>query len=178
MLKVSAVFLFGTLSIAPAFAEPLRSAEISSVEVGIFCPAPPVGSAPAPRTIAGATHIIAEEPRFAALGAQVPAVIGMGFGVKSQAADPDGLGAITMVLTHPPMGEGQITLQQFQTRISGQESSLTMYQFDYPYELVEGIWMFTALQGERALFSASFEVVDAEDLPELARLCQFADLLS
>ncbi|MEO1640767.1 MAG: DUF3859 domain-containing protein [Pseudomonadota bacterium] len=154
------------------------SSVISNVEVGIVCPPEPIGSTPAPGTIAGATHIIVEEPQFVSVGSVVPAAIGVGFGVKSQAVDPAGLGAITMVLTHPPMGDAQITLQQFQTSISGQDPSLTFYQFDYPYELVEGTWMFTAMQGEQALFSVSFEVVDPLGMPSLAEMCGYSNLFS
>ena len=161
-----------------ARADALASALIASVEAGIICPPSDMGSAPAPDTLAGTTHILTEEPPFAAAGTRVPAVLGLGFGIKSQSTDPTGIVGVTMVVTHPPMGASGATTQRFQTSISGQAPSLTFYQFDHKYELVLGTWTMTAFAGEEALFSVSFDVVDPRQLPELASVCNYLDLLS
>lgn len=159
-------------------AEVPTSAAVASVEAGVLCPPEPVGSIPAPDTLAGQTHVIETEPEFAAITTRVPASIGVGFGIKSQSTAVEGINGVTMVVTHPPMGANSITNQSFLTRIGGDASSLTFYQFDYAYELVLGTWQFTAVSGDETLFSKAFEVVDPRLVPELAGLCGYLDQLS
>ncbi|WP_322890564.1 MULTISPECIES: DUF3859 domain-containing protein [unclassified Yoonia] len=151
---------------------------IASLRAGVVCGPPVVGSAPAPDTIAGSTHLIEETPPFIAEITQVPAVIGIGFGVKAQAADPDGLSGVTMIVTHPPMGDAGVTRQSYTSWISGTEPSMTFYQFDEDYERVTGTWTFTAVLGDEELFSVDFEVVPPQALPGLAEACGYGDLLS
>ncbi len=166
------------LSAAASFADAVTSPAVVSVQAGILCAPEPVGSLPAPDTLAGKTHLIETEPAFAATTTQVPASIGVGFGVKSQASAADGINEVMMLVTHPPMGADGVTAQSFQTRISGANPSLTFYQFDYAYELVPGTWQFTAFSGEEALFTVAFDVVDPRLVPELAGLCGYPNLLS
>ncbi|WP_108813515.1 DUF3859 domain-containing protein [Loktanella sp. Alg231-35] len=161
-----------------AFAEAETSETIASVEAGLICPPAGMATSPAPGTLAGTTHIIAEEPPFAALTQTVPAVLGLGFGIKSQSTDIDGLSDVLMVVEHPPMGSTQTTQQSFFTNISGIGPSLTFYQFDHNYELVLGTWKMIAFHGDEVLFSTQFEVVHPRSLPELAQLCHYRDLLS
>jgi len=151
---------------------------ISEIEAGVVCAPDPVDSVPAPDTVAGTTHVIDVEPRFVSVTRVVPAALGVGFGVKSRSTDPAGLAPVTMVLTHPPMGPEKTVEQRFVTRISGQAASLTFYQFDYGYELVPGTWTFTAMQGDAALYSVAFEVVEPHMLPDLATACGYLNLLS
>ena len=161
-----------------AWAEGATSPTISYLQAGIICPPEIIGSAPAPGTLAGTTHIIDQEPAFVSIARTVPAVLGIGFGIKAQSTAPDGIDGVTMVVAHPPMGASAIELQSFETRVSGDAPSLTFYQFDYVYELVKGTWRMTAMSGETALFSVSFEVVDPREAPELANICGYLDLLS
>ena len=178
MLKRYAL-LFTLCLVAPfAAAQGVMSSAIASLEAGLICPPETVGSAPAPGTLAGTTHIIDQEPPFVANTRRVPAVLGLGFGVKSQSTDRVGLDDVTMVVSHPPMGDRGVTVQEFQTRISGDSPSITFYQFDYAYELVPGTWQMTAMSGETALFSVNFEVVAPRDAMDLAGVCAGLDLLS
>ena len=167
------------------FALPLSGAaqnidytRITSLTAGVVCGPPVIGSSPAPDTIAGTTHIVAEDPPFIAEITQVPAVLGIGFGVKAQAMNPDGLSDVTINVTHPPMGRGGITQQSYQTWISGADTSMSFYQFDEEYERVTGTWTFTASHAGDELFSVSFDVVPPTALPELAEACGYLDLLS
>jgi len=166
------------LSSVAASAEGDFASTVQQLDAGILCAAEPVGAAPAPDTIAGETHIIGEEPDFVRLGHSVPAAIGIGFGIKSLATEAEGIGNVDMVVSHPPMGQNQITTQRFTTSISGVDPSLTFYQFDYAYELVLGTWTFTAMSDEDVIYTVNFEVVDPRQVPELAGLCTGPDLLS
>ncbi len=165
-------------ALAEATGKVLTGPEIAGVEVGVICPPEPVGSSPAPGTLAGTTHVIDEDPPFVSNTRIVPAAIGIGFGVKALATDAAGLQDVVMVVTHPPMGKEKISTQSFQTRIGGNAPSVTFYQFDYAYELVTGRWQMTAMSDDTVLYQASFDVVPPQDVPELAGVCGYENLLS
>jgi len=156
----------------------VTSSLIASVEAGVICAPESVGTADAPGTVAGTTHIIADEPPFVAVTRRVPAVMGIGFGIKSLSSDENGLSDVTMKVTHPPMGGSGAQLQTFVTSIRGTNPSLTFYQFDYDYELLPGIWQMEASIGEEVLYRTTFEVLPPELVPELAEACGFQDLFS
>lgn len=166
------------MSAGSAQAENFRAPEIAFLEAGILCGPETTGTLPAPGTIEGATHIIENEPDFVSTVQVVPAVLGLGFGVKSQSVMPDGIDSVEIFVSHPEMGETAAAIQSFTTRISGANPSLTFYQFDHIYELVHGTWKFMARSGETTLYAVSFEVVDPRLVPELASLCGYMDLLS
>ncbi len=147
-------------------------------EAGIVCAPPTVGTAPAPDTVAGNTHLIDVEPAFVSTKRRVPAVLGIGFGVKAQAHDPAGIPEVTMTMTHPAMGKTRATTQTFQSRIAGDKPSLTFYQFDFNYEMALGTWHMEAAQGGKLLYRTTFEIVAPHQVPELARICGFEDMLS
>lgn len=151
---------------------------IGSLESGVICPPPSVGETAAPGTVAGVTHLVAEDPPFVSMSSRVPAVMGIGFGVKTMTTDLLGIGDVTMTVTHPPMGKDGITQQTFQTRIDGTSPSLTFYQFDYAYELVQGRWQMEATKNGEILYRTSFDVVAPKAAPELAQICGFEELLS
>ncbi len=151
---------------------------IASVQSGVVCPPSTVGSSPAPDTVAGTTHLIEEEPPFVSLSNRVPAVLGIGFGTKALSEAAMGIDTVTMTVTHPPMGAGGAVRQSFETRISGLDPSLTFYQFDYDYELVRGIWQMEASKNGTVLYRTTFEIVGPEQVPELAAICGFEELLS
>ena len=161
----------------PISSVPIRD-DIINLQAGIICPPETVGTNIAPGTIAGATHIIDVDPPFAAHTQQIPAILGIGFGIKSQTLTQGGLDDITMTVTHPAIGADKTKQQNFTSRIDNQAPSLIFYQFDYPYELAEGTWTMTATHQDEVLFSVAFDVVPPETLPELANICGYDNLLS
>jgi hypothetical protein len=163
---------------SPCAAQDVVAGVLFSFEAGVICPPETVGTAPAPGTVAGVTNQIAEDPPFVSTGRRVPAVLGVGFGVKAMATDGNGIDNVTMRVTHPPMGPDKVTVQTFQTRISGLDPSLTFYQFDYSYEVLQGKWTMEAIKDDKTLYRTSFDVVPAQKLPELAMVCGFENMLS
>ncbi|RYG91598.1 DUF3859 domain-containing protein [Loktanella sp. IMCC34160] len=149
---------------------------ISRFEAGIICAPEVVGFREAPDTVAGVTNIIDSEPDFVSTGRYVPAVEGMGFGVKTHGRGVDLIG-VTVTTTHPPMGAEGITQQTYVRDMSGFGPAIVLYQFDYPYELVLGRWTFTAEHEGEILFRASFTVVPPEAVPSLAGVCGYEELL-
>jgi hypothetical protein len=154
------------------------SPDVASFETGVICAPPSVGEAIAPGTVAGTTHIIEVEPPFVSVNNRVPAVLGIGFGAKTMADNIAGIDNVTMTITHPPMGPTQATSQTYQSHISGLDPSLTFYQFDYDYELLTGIWQMQAEADGRIIYRTTFEVLPPDQVPELAAICGFENLLS
>lgn len=163
---------------APLAAQDKTGPAIAALETGVICPPESTGTRPAPDTVAGVTNVIQDEPPFVSTANRVPAVMGIGFGAKAMSESVFGIDNVTMTITHPPMGATQATTQSFQTSISGTDSSITFYQFDYDYELLPGTWTMTARNGEEVLYSTAFEVVPPQAIPELAAICNFEELLS
>lgn len=162
----------------PALGQDRSSDAIASLRSGVVCDPETAGLSEAPDTISGTTHVLAEDPPFVSESNRVPAVLGIGFGVKSMSTEVTGLSDVTLRVTHPPMGADGTTAQSFQTSISGTRESLAFYQFDYAYEMVPGPWVMTAEQAGVVLFETRFEVLPPEMVPELAGICGFEELLS
>lgn len=150
---------------------------ISAFEAGIICAPEVTGTNPAPDTVAGVTNIVDGPVEWVSRGRAVPSVLGMGFGAKAQAKGGD-IWPVTVVVTHPPMGEGGLTRQSYETIVQGDTLSITLYQFDFDYELLPGPWVIEAYDGDLLLYRANFTVVAPQMVPELATICGFEDLLS
>lgn len=149
---------------------------INDFKAGIFCAPEVIETQPAPGTVSGETNIIKSTPEFVSTGRNVPAVLGMGLGVKSVAKGyfiPD----VTVVVTHPPLGPNGATSQTYMTSIQSTRTSISLYQFDYNYELVLGPWTVSAYDGDELLYRANFNVVSPELVPELASVCNYEHLL-
>ena len=76
------------------------------------------------------------------------------------------------------MGNEAVTLQSYETSISGIDPSITFYQFDFAYELLPGVWTIEARKDTTLLYRSRFVVIPPQDIPELADVCGFIDLLS
>lgn len=178
-MKRTPKLIFALLAqVSSAVAEGALPPAAITTEAGIVCPPEPIGTEPAPNTLAGTTYVIADDPAFVSHGRQVPAVLGVGFGVKSRPTDGTDYLTVTIVLTHPKMGDAGVTVQSYDTQISSIGPSLAFFQFDHPYELVKGRWTFTAKSENAVLYSIDFEVVDPAQVPNLADICRYSDLLS
>lgn len=171
------VFFIAPFPLGAAPSDRISSA-ISAIKAGIICAPLVVGTNPAPDTVAGVTNIVEGDPQFISNGRQVPAVIGIGFGIKAQALAGRNLNGVIVTVMHPPMGGAGITRQTYPAAISDAAMTLIMYQFDFDYELVQGPWTFEVAQGDEAILHVEFEVVAPQMVPQLATLCGFENLLS
>lgn len=161
----------------PVMAEDNLTPAIAELQAGVICAPEVISTVPAPDTVAGISNIIAGDPPFVTNGRVVPAVIGIGFAIKARSAGQD-YPFVTMVVTHPPMGDQGTTRQSYDSSLSAAEMSLTAWQFEFDYELVTGPWTVSAFDGDTLLFSIGFDVVPPAMLPELAATCGYQDLLS
>ncbi len=158
----------------------LVSPRLATFQAGIICAQDITDTRPAPGTIAGITNVLVGEPDFVSTGRSVPAVIGVGFGVKSTAQTPLGYDSVIITVTHPPMGPNGVSVETYDTSINGvgAPNSMTFFQFDQEYELAIGTWTITASEGGKPLFSATFDVMPPQLVPDLAAVCGYQNLLS
>lgn len=153
------------------------SPRVSTLVAGLFC-APPEGERrPAPDTIAGWIHAPDAPVEMIAEGQVVPAVIGLGFGVRYLRAD-DQDARVHYTVTHPPMPPSNLTEQSWDSPVSAGYIDSAFFQFDIEDELQPGDWSFRASIGGEQLFDVGFTVRPASELPHLAALCRGGTLLS
>lgn len=175
MIRIALALLLSLAS--PVLAQDTVSPAIAELLAGVVCAPEVVGTVPAPDTVAGISNVIDSDPPFVTSGRVVPAVIGIGFAIKARSAKRE-YPLVTMVITHPPMGDAGATRQSFDSRLAMTDLSLTAWQFEYDYELVPGPWTISAYDGDALLFSIAFDVVPPAMLPELAATCGYEDLIS
>ena len=163
-----------TSAVAKDFTSPL----IGFLEAGVVCAQDTGVVREAPDTVAGTTHVVDEIPPFVSTGRRVPAVIGIGFGVQSGLVGDLGQDGVLITVTQPPFAGSGATQQSFVSRVGSETvPSITFYQFDFGYELALGDWTMTASVGAATLYEVSFTVVPPAEMPELAGICGFTDLL-
>lgn len=150
---------------------------ITNARMGIFCDpgypethAAPDGDLISPTILLGI-------PDFISHSKNVPAIIGVGFGVTFSTKNTY-IPNARFVLNHPPMGVDATTQQISTDHITPFIDDIMLFTFDHDYELLEGLWTFEAFDGDRLLFKQNFNVVSAESMPELAEACGYEDLLS
>ena len=176
-------FIFSALAIGwgactSAQAEDFQSPMLGFFEAGVLCAQDGGLVRDAPGTVAGTTHVVVDTPPFVSTGRMVPAVIGIGFGVRSGLAGSFEHDGVVMSVTHPPFAGSGTTEQTFTTRVGSQDApGITFYQFDYGYELALGEWTMTATASGITLYEATFTVVPPSALPELASVCGYQDLI-
>lgn len=152
---------------------------IGFYEAGVICAQDSVVTRDAPDTVAGTTNVVENAPPFVSRARLVPAVIGIGFGVRAGLDSPVGQDGVTMTMAHPAFAGNGATKQSFLTSVGGKDTSgITFYQFDYGYELALGDWTMTARVGGVTLYKTTFTVVPPQALPQLAGACGYLDLLS
>lgn len=184
VMKVAGPVLVTGLVVALAASGPARAEDgvthlprVARVTTGLFC-APPEGThRPAPGTLAGWIHVPDQPVQMIAEGRVVPAVIGVGFGLRytlTDAADA----TVVYALSHPPMPPSGVTSQSWDGAVRAGSAGTIFFQFDTEAELQPGAWRFTARIGDEEILSADFTVVAPAQAPELAGLCRGGALLS
>lgn len=136
----------------------------AELEVGYFCAMEPVATQSAEDTVSGTVNIVDGSPAFIGPGPDVPARLGIGFGVKVR-ANPNAAGPVTVHVEHPPMGPNRVTQQSWTTDLSGISTQYLGYTFEQEYEVLPGAWTMSASANGRPIYSVSFTVVDARQMP-------------
>jgi len=166
-----------TSGLAQSVGRDFVSTDISTFTAGVICTPVLLGQTVAPDTIAGHTNQIGGEVHFSSASRRVPAVEGLSFGVRAATKMQD-YPRVIMTVSHPPMGNQGTTQQSWPMELVAENDRISLFSFQHDYELVRGAWSFEARSGETVLYRANFEVVDPTQVPELADMCGFAEMLS
>jgi hypothetical protein len=139
------------------------SAQVQLIEAGIICPRIVSGEmVEAPDTEVGAIRMIDQALSFDLDARKVPTITNLGFGFRVALEPGIAEQDITIVVTHPPMGERGVTRQAWRDRLVAGETNMNLFTFEFDYEKVPGLWTFSVEVDGEAVVSVPFEVA-AED---------------
>jgi Domain of unknown function (DUF3859) len=158
------VCLCGVMATAEP-APPVISPGITIVELGIYCRAEAAGTEAAPETTLGYIAVLPAVPQFVFRQQQVPARLGMSFGVVT-VSDRDIVGV--RIETWKPGAEKS---ELWYADMVAGDQSIRGFSFDFPEELITGIWRMEAWDGETLLYRVAFEVLPGTALPGVGSDC-------
>ncbi|MGR3796097.1 DUF3859 domain-containing protein [Vannielia sp. SX4] len=156
----------------------INSALVADVTYGLNCAVEITGSIDAPDTDRGAVDVFDIPPELTPIGQVVPALMGLGFGVRARAADGVTISNATFEVFHPPFPGRGTASQSWRATYSDDAHSTHLYRFDFPYEAVTGTWVMQASVEGELLYRIPFTVIPPEDYPGARELCDPAGLLS
>lgn len=161
----------------PLAAQAVPGPGVAEIVAGLICAATDTDRRDAPGTLSGWIHVPTGPVQMVARGHVAPAVLGVGFGVSYRLA-PGVSGPVTYTVQHPPIPPTGATTQSWDGFLEPGVGDTVYFQFDVPEELQVGAWQFSATLGGQTLFTADFEVVAPDSVPELLGLCRAPGLLS
>ncbi|MEO6298589.1 MAG: DUF3859 domain-containing protein, partial [Paracoccaceae bacterium] len=145
---------------------PQGSEAIESLQVGVFCRPKTVSEMPAPGTQDGFISITEESFTIHNDSQQVPAALGLAFGVRAIAKQT--IANVRVTVQRPGRDTPDVWFDNF----AAGEISTDFFSFDRDEERVTGLWTFEAWDGDTRLYHADFEVVPEVALPDLVAQCQ------
>lgn len=154
----------------PARAEPVPpylAPGVTLVDLGIFCQPGTTTREDAPETALGYVHAITDLPTVAFRQQEVPARIGVNFGVIV-AFDRDLTGV--RAETWKP---GVPTPDVWYTDETADVPRARGYVLEFPDELLPGLWTMEAYDGDTLLYRVHWEMLPGDQLPGVGSACEF-----
>lgn len=168
LIRRLAFGLCTALSASAALAElssPIAGPGISIQEIGIYCRADDKATEPAPETSLGYIHLLDGIPEFAFKQRQVPARLGISFGLVVM-ADYDIIGA-RIDTWRPGATKPEVWYSDFAAGVPRMRG----FSFDFVDELVTGLWRMEAYDGDTLLYSVAFDVRPGSEMPGVTSDC-------
>ena len=162
--------IFTVLSGALALADPApvsTAPGITFAGLGIYCDEDDTQTEAAPGTSLGYVHILRNQPRIAFAQQEVPARLGVHFGVVV-VSDRD-----IAEVRNETWKPGATRPEVWFTDLAATVPRARGFVFERADELVTGIWRMDAFDGDRLLYSVEWEVRPASDLPGISSDCDF-----
>jgi hypothetical protein len=151
-----------TVLFLPLLSLPVQ-AQVTLLDAGVVCPRPVRGELiPAPGMEAGVIRIHEEEVGFDTATRRVPLIDLLSFGFRAALDPGQPLQQVTVVITHPPMGDRAMTRQEWQTVIGPGQTKMSLFTFEVPHEKVPGPWTFAIEREGDPLLEVPFDVVVAD----------------
>ncbi|PYG31223.1 DUF3859 domain-containing protein [Pelagimonas varians] len=174
MLRTALAFLI--LATTPVFAQ--ERSPIASQQYGVICALELQGQQTATTTESGVINLIDQARNLDVTTHQVPAELGLSFGIRALVADGASLEGARMSVTHPPMGPRKITHQSWSVPLHSGAPALNMFTFESPHELVQGTWVFQLIFADKVLTEKVFQVLPAGSVPVVQKTCGGVQLTS
>lgn len=146
-------------------AAPALSPGVQLVDYGIYCITESTGTQPAPETSLGYIDMLPGVPEMIYRQQAIPGRLGTSFGVVIQ-VDRDIPDA--RIETWKP---GAARAETWYDDIFADSPQMRGFAFDYPEEIILGLWRMEAWEGDTRLYSVEFEVQPAETLPGVTSDC-------
>lgn len=144
---------------------PFAAPGITIDAVGIFCAKGTTRREDAPETTLGYIQLLDGLPEMAFRQQTVPARIGVQFGVI-MTADRDIPG-----IRNETWKPGATTPEVWSADLLAGVTRSRGFSFDYPEELLPGIWRMQAFDGDTLLYSVEFDVVPGTEQPGIGSDC-------
>jgi hypothetical protein len=146
-------------------AAPEQSPLIAELKFGVLCAVESVGKDEAPDTLSGFINLVDPSTDFDWPGQRVvPATIGLGFGVRVQAAPGVQIPEGEIRVYRPGMSKPE----SWMTEIGDAGSTLAFFSFDTEPELMPGLWIMEGWDQDTRLFRVEFDIV-----PDTAKTAAF-----
>ncbi|WP_299300947.1 DUF3859 domain-containing protein [uncultured Litoreibacter sp.] len=151
---------------------------VQDLKFGLVCGSDTDETIAAPDTATGTVQVRQDWQKIVAETQTIPLVKGLALGVDMRPVAPRVLNNVRITVTHPPFIGSELTQDSWTANMTPKGSNLNFFEFEHPYEFVEGTWTFEARKGFRTLYSVTFQVVDPALLPQLAGVCDGVSLTS
>ena len=145
---------------------------------GVICDVQLGGTRPAPETLSGLLNVIDQNLPIDVETVQVPAELGLSFGIRASLSPGAAVPLVTVVVTHPPMGPEGVTVERWSAAMNYGDRSLNLFTFEKDYELVQGAWMFQLERDGEILLQQPFEVTAPGTVPAVQQGCFGAQIMS
>lgn len=148
------------------------AAQVELVEAGVICPRPVTGQLlPAPGMEAGVIRLTEGDVAFDTTARRVPLIDLISFGFRATVGPDEPVQEVTVVITHPPMGERAVTRQEWETVIAPGQVKTSLFTFEVPHEKVPGPWTFGIEREGTRLLDVPFDVVPADGAGPVEAVC-------
>lgn len=158
-----AIFAASVVLAGPA--PPFTAPGITFAGLGIYCDEDDTRTEAAPGTSLGYIHILQNQPRIAFPQQEVPARLGVHFGVVV-VSDRD-----IAEVRNETWKPGATGPEVWFTDLTATVPRARGFVFELEGELLTGLWRMDAFDGDRLLYSVEWEVRPASDLPGVSSNC-------
>ena len=148
------------------------TAQVRLVDAGIICPRESTGElVEAPGTEAGYIRLIQQGQTFDLPDRIVPAMDNLSFGFRTALKPGMPMQDVTVVVTHPPMGDRGVEREEWSDVIEPGSESLNPFTFEMDYEKVPGAWEFSIEVDGTPVVRVPFTVTESEGRGRVEQAC-------
>ena len=169
--------LLAVLPLAAA-AETGAPSPVVLLDHGVICDVTIEGRREAPLTESGQINVIDQTREIDVTTSEVPARLGLSFGIRVTLAPGQTVADTRIVVEHPPMGRAGVTVQSWTAPLSPGLPAINLFTFEHDYEMVKGDWRFRVIGPQGVLLEQGFTVTGGLSVPAVQETCFDAMVIS